>query len=430
MRTPVPEYLRDLLHEMTPADGGTVADYIPELAKADPETFAIALTTVDGRTYSAGADDTLFTIQSISKPFAYAAALEDRGFDAVHAKVGMEPSGEAFNELSLERESNRPKNPMINAGALAVHSMLGKPGATRRERVARLHGFFEELLGHPVSVDFDAYTSEVETADRNLALAHMLRSYGIIEDTAHEIIDGYTAQCATLVTARDLSIMGSAFANGGVNPVTGKRVVSRAVARQTLSSMASAGMYNGAGAWFAEIGIPAKSGVSGGLLGVLPGQVSVCVFSPRLDKNGNSVRGVNVFRRLSRDIGFHLMESDAYGSPALRSLRVREGKLVVRLQGAVQFTGAEAILHELEKESSGLPEVVFDVARVSRFNEIGRRMILEAMHRMDLDGRVVHLYDPDGVLPDPDLGDGRYPVLDDEETQDWIPEDHGIPSVG
>jgi glutaminase len=407
VRSPVPDYLHEVLDSLAQNTDGENADYIPDLAQANPDVFGIAVTTVDGRTHSAGDDEVEFSIQSISKPFAYAAALTDRGFDVVANTVGVEPSGEAFNELSLEGETRRPKNPMINAGAIATHSLLGR---SIDERVSRALSFFSTLAGRQLSVDESVCRSEMDTADRNLAIAHMLRNYGILSDDAHAVVEGYTTQCSINVTVRDLSIMGATLAAGGVHPVTGERIVSRAVARQVLSVMAGAGMYDAAGHWLTTVGIPAKSGVAGGLLGALPGQVGIGVMSPRLDKHGNSVRGVKVFERLSDDMGMHLMEAESYGSSALRSMSEVDGEVRVELQGTVHFGGAETVLDALSRDS-GSSTVVFDASRVDRFSDVGRRMVLEGMRRVKLDGRGVVLVDPDGVLPNPDLGDGTYPQV-------------------
>ncbi|WP_037160677.1 glutaminase [Rhodococcoides fascians] len=411
MKSPVPDYLREVLDSLSSNTDGEVADYIPDLAHANPDVFGIAVTTVDGRTHSVGDDETEFSIQSISKPFAYAAALTDRGFDAVLDTVGVEPSGEAFNELSLEGDTRRPKNPMINAGAIATHSLLG---SSVEERTSRALSFFSTLAGRQLSVDESVCRSELDTADRNLAIAHMLRNYGILPDEAHAVVEGYTTQCSINVTVRDLSLMGATLASGGVHPTSGEQVVSRAVARQTLSVMAGAGMYDAAGHWLTSVGIPAKSGVAGGLLGSLPGQVGIGVLSPRLDSHGNSVRGVKVFERLSDDMGMHLMDVEPYGSSVLRSIREEDGESTVELQGVVQFGGAEMLLDALSHDTSS-GTIVFDVSRVNRFSDVGRRMTLEGMRRIALDGRDVALIDPDGVLPDPNLGDGTYPRI---RTQD------------
>ena len=411
MRSPVPDYLQEIIDDLATDTSGAVAGYIPELADADPDVLGIALTTVDGRTHSAGDDAIEFSIQSISKPFTYAAALTDRGFDEVAGTVGVEPSGEAFNELSLEGGSCRPRNPMINAGAIATHALLVGPSASIADRVERARSFYSDLAGRELSIDDSVFSSELETADRNLAIAHMLRNYSIIEDAAHDVVEGYTRQCSVLVTARDLAVMGATLANAGVQPVTGKQVVSRRVARQTLSVMAGCGMYDGAGEWLTQVGIPAKSGVAGGLLGALPGQCGIAVMSPRLDDHGNSVRGVRAFRRMSDDMGMHLFESESYGSTVLREITVVDDATRVTLRGTVQFSGAEVILDALAADTTGTPQVILDVSGVDHVTDVGRRMLLEGLRRISLDGRSPALYDPESILPEPDLGDGSLPEL-------------------
>lgn len=409
MRTPIPDYLNEILDDLRDDDRGAVADYIPGLASADPDRLAVALTTVEGRTYAAGDSDVEFTIQSMSKPFAYAAALTDRGTTFVDGRIDIEPSGEAFNELSLETGTYRPKNAMINAGAITAHSLLVGEGASRDQRVERALAFFSTLAGRQLRIDETIYESELETADRNLSIAHMLHNYGIIEDDAHEAVEGYTAQCSILVTVSDIATMAATLATGGVQPVTGERVIAKPVARQTLSAMAAAGMYDAAGSWFSDVGIPAKSGVAGGLIGALPGQVGLGAFSPRLDEHGNSVRGVELFSRMSKDMGFHLMEVETTGSRALRDIRTEGDTTTVDLQGTVNFSGAEAILYELDGTAPPSGTVVVDVSRVDAFTDVGRRMVLEAMRRLTLDGLEVGLFDPESKLPDPDMGDGNRP---------------------
>ncbi|WP_152345969.1 glutaminase [Brevibacterium sp. CFH 10365] len=411
MRTPIPDYLTEIHDSLRDDDQGAVADYIPALAEADTDLFAIALTTVAGRTYTAGDCDVEFSIQSMSKPFAYAAALTDRGEEFVGGRVGVEPSGEAFNELSLESDSHRPKNPMINAGAITTHQLLVGSGASAAERVERALDLFSALAGRRLAIDEAVRDSELATADRNLAIAHMLRNYGILEDDPHEVVAGYTAQCSIRVSVRDIAVMAATLAAGGIQPVTGEQVLDRATARQTLSVMASAGMYDAAGSWFNDVGIPAKSGVAGGLLGALPGQVGIGSFSPRLDAHGNSVRGIEVFRRLSTDMGLHLMDTESFGSHALRDIRVDAGTTYLSLQGIIDFNGAEVILHRLDEAPPSTSTVIVDAGRVERFSDVGRRMVLEGMRRLSLDGIAVGLADPEVRLPDPDLGDGTLPFI-------------------
>lgn len=417
MRSPIPDYLTEVLDVCGGDGGGELAAYIPELAQADPNRFAMALATVDGAVYGVGDDDVRFSIQSISKPFAYALAIADHGLEAVLEKVGVEPSGDAFNELSLEIGTGRPFNPMINAGALTVHALLDD------ERVLR---GFSAFAGRELEVDDEVFTSELETADRNRAIAFMLRSHGIVEEDAQEVVEGYTRQCSLLVDVKDLALMAATLANGGVQPVTGQRVVPHEVTRHVMAVMATCGMYDAAGDWFTSVGIPAKSGVAGGLIGALPGQVGLATFSPRLDKHGNSVRGVQVFERLSSDMGMHLMEVPP---PARSLIRERtdlpgdqEGEgWVFELQGSVNFVGMERVLRTLADEPPSEGAVVLDLTRVHEVRDVGRRMLLEAVRRLVGDGHDVTLVDPDGMLEafpddhadgDVDAGDGvAVPVL-------------------
>ncbi|ATG55876.1 glutaminase A [Brachybacterium ginsengisoli] len=407
MRSPVPDYLEEVLDGLREDRAGAVADYIPELAAAEPDQLGIALTTALGRTYAAGDADVEFTIQSISKPFAYAAALMDRGAGTVLSAVGVEPSGEAFNELSLEQDTRRPKNPMINAGALTVHSLLVGEDADPAARVERVRELFSRLAGRELRIDEAVCASELETAHRNLALAHMLRSYGILTGDVPTVVEGYTRQCSLLVTVRDLSAMAATLATGGIQPVTGEQVLDAATARQVMAVMASAGMYDGAGDWLVRVGIPAKSGVAGGMVGVLPDLVGIGTFSPRLDRQGNSRRGGRLFERLSQDMDMHLFSPNGSRQDAARA-STAEGTTSVALEGVVQLTAASEMLDLLE-DSDPATDVLLDLERVHSVTDLGRRMLLEGLRRIRLDGRGVTLRDPRGTLPDPDLGDGTFP---------------------
>lgn len=415
MQSPIGDYLAEVLASVRDDSEGAVADYIPELASAPADLLGIALCTPDGQVYAAGDADTTFTIQSISKPFAYAAALIDRGFDAVNRAVGVEPSGEAFNELSLERDSRRPKNAMINAGAITTHQLLVGPDADGDQRVQRVLEFFSQLANRELTIDEDVCASELASADRNLALAHMLRNYGIIDVEPHRAVHGYVRQCSVSVSVRDLAIMCGSLANAGGHPQTGEAVMPPWVARQTMSVMAAAGMYDSAGEWFTTVGIPAKSGVAGGLIGALPGQCGIAVFSPRLDTHGNSVRGIKIFGRLSGDMGMHLMDAESYAASVLRDVDVSTSDTVMVLQGTVQFSGAEVVLRAMEATPADRG-LTLDLSRVDRFTDVGRRMVLEGLRRVHLEQRSVALLDPDGTLPDPDLGDGSYAAIRDSDN--------------
>ncbi|MFS3128014.1 glutaminase [Nocardioides sp. Bht2] len=410
MKSPIPDYLAEVLGDSAHAVEGAVADYIPELAKADPDRFGVALSTVDGVVYAAGDADVEFSIQSISKPFVYALALADRGLDGVLAKVGVEPSGDAFNELSLEPGTGRPRNPMINAGAIATHALAGMAGWGAAERMERVVAGLSEFAGRPLRVDEAVCASELETAHRNLALAHMLRSYQILDEEPTAVVEGYTRQCSLLVTTRDLAVMAATLANGGRQPVTGRQVISPRVARQVLSVMTTCGMYDAAGDWVTTVGIPAKSGVAGGLIGALPGQVGVATFSPRLDVHGNSVRGVHLFGRMSEDMGLHLMDVPAPSRSVLRKVRTFDDghstAIVFQLQGSLGFTTAEVVVRAVVESTERTDRVIFDIERLQSVDRVGRVMLLEVVRRLSLDGREVLFLDPDGVVPDPVPGDG------------------------
>ena len=419
MQSPVRDYLTEVLDSLDAERGGAVADYIPDLAEANPDLFAIAITTVDGRTYSVGDEDVEFSIQSISKPLAYAAALADRGFDAVLEKVGVEPSGEAFNELSLESGTCRPRNPMINAGAITTHGLLVDDDADVESRVERARSFFSTLAGRELAVDQALHKSEMDSADRNLAIAHMLRNYGIVADAPHDIVDGYIQQCSIMVTASDLAVIGACFANGGVHPVSGERVMSRRIARQVMSVMAGCGMYDGAGEWLTTVGIPAKSGVAGGLLGTLPGQCGIAVFSPRLDEHGNSGRGVDTCEHRSTDLGLHMFNVTRESRVTIRAtyditdfpvgddwteeergfLRTcRDRVRVYELQGDLTFGSAESALRRVEEEIDRVDVVIIEISRVGVIDPVARTMMLAVKRTADDNGKRVVLVDPDGEV--------------------------------
>lgn len=424
MRSPIPEYLREVLDVCASDTSGEVADHIPELATVDPDQLGMALSTVDGEVYGAGDVDREFTIQSVSKPFVYALALADRGLDAVLSKVDVEPSGEAFNELSLEKGTARPLNPMINAGAITVHTLVGEPGTSPGERSARILDGLSAFAGRRLEVDVKTWESEVATTFRNYAIANMLRGYDTIAEDPEEVVEHYSRQCSVLVTARDLALMAATLANGGVHPLTEEEVVDEVVVRQVLSVMATCGMYDSAGDWISTVGFPAKSAISGAIMGALPGQLGIAAFSPRLDEHGTSVRGVEVCRRLSWDMGLHMMDAPQPARATIRRLHsVRhaggEEASVFALHGSIQFAGAERLTRYLSAEEPVTREVVLDLSRVHAVNDAARRMLLSSVRRLTEDGHHVTLVDPDDVLPDPDAGGGVRPevVSSIEEVQ-------------
>ncbi|GAA1171748.1 glutaminase [Nesterenkonia xinjiangensis] len=401
MRSPILDYLDTLISETDHISSGEPADYIPELAAADPDKVAVALCTVNGTVYASGDADHQFSIQSMSKPFAYALAIEDQGLERVRDLIGVEPSGEAFNELSLDPETGKPRNPMINAGAIATHALIASEGQSRVERVLK---FFGSLSGRTIEIDEAVASSELATGDRNLGLAYLLHSSGQLAGDPQESVTGYIRQCAASVTVSDLALMAATLANGGVQPRTGERLLCRESTRHLLSVMASCGMYDAAGDWLTGVGIPAKSGVAGGIIGVLPGQVGVAVFSPRLDGHGNSVRGVEMMQRLSEDLGLHLMEASRPARSALRETRIvsLEGRpaTIYVLQGDLVLSSIEALVHELIQSPPTTDVVVFDMARVDEVLPVARRTSSEMAAKLLDEGHRIVIVDPESMVED------------------------------
>jgi glutaminase len=300
-------FLEDLHAQLKPLSDGQLACYIPELAKADPNWFGLSLVTLDGCAFDVGDVQQSFTIQSISKVFVYGMALEDYGRENLLKKVGVEPTGDPFNSLiRLDADSKRPDNPMINAGAIATTSLI--TGQDPADRLNRLLAMFKRYVGREVFIDMSTFLSERATGHRNRAMAHLMLNFGMIDEHIDEALDLYFQQCSVLVNVHDLAVMAATLANQGINPLTGEQAVGSEHVRDILSVMYTCGMYNFAGEWAFRVGIPAKSGVSGGIIAVVPNQAGIAVFSPPLDEHGNSVRGLRVFEALSRQYGFHLFD--------------------------------------------------------------------------------------------------------------------------
>ncbi|MEH2285404.1 MAG: glutaminase A [Nostoc sp.] len=304
--SPLLAVLKDLHSQYKSVREGAVAKYIPELAKANPDLFSICIVTVDGQVYKVGDYEQLFTIQSISKVFAYGLALEDHGLDYVLTRVGVEPTGDAFNAIILDEQSKRPYNPMVNAGAIATTSLIKGSGPT--ERLNRMLDMFRRYIGRDVFVDISVFTSERSTGHRNRAMAHLMLNFGMIDRNIEESLDLYFQQCAVMVNCQDLAVMAATLANTGINPITKERAVDKRYIKDILSVMYTCGMYNFAGEWAYKIGIPAKSGICGGIIAVVPNKMGIGVFSPLLDVRGNSVRGVKVCEELSQRLGLHLFD--------------------------------------------------------------------------------------------------------------------------
>lgn len=284
---------------------GKAASYIPELTKANPNDFGIVVTTVKGEVFKTGNCDVNFTLQSTSKPFTYGLVLEDFGRNHVLTKVGVEPTGEAFNSIvELEKHTHLPYNPMINSGAIAVSALIKAP--TYEDRVKRVLTLFESYVGHSLKIDESVFLSERNTAHRNRSIAHLLRHFNVIEDDIENSLDVYFKQCSILANTIDLSMMAATLANQGLNPLTKVTALKPDYVGDLLSLMFTCGMYDSSGEWAYSVGIPAKSGVSGGILGVIPGKMGIAVYSPLIDEKGHSVRGVKVFQELSQRLNLSI----------------------------------------------------------------------------------------------------------------------------
>jgi len=404
--SPIQDYLENLHRKYARLQEGNVASYIPELATANPDWFGICVATTDGQVYEVGDTRQSFTIQSISKPFVYGLALEDRGREAILKAIGVEPTGDAFNSISLAPETGCPLNPMINAGAIAATSLVA--GHSYDDKLKRILSMISLYAGRQLTIDQVVYESERTTGHRNRAIGHMLRNFAILTEDPEPALDTYFQQCSICVDCRDLSVIAATLANGGVNPVTGERAVRPELVENILSVMATCGMYNYAGEWVYRVGMPAKSGVAGGILAVLPGQLGIGVFSPPLDARGNSVRGVKVCEDLSRDLNLHFLHPprssvsvvwSRYSLATIRSKRRRtisEGQLldtqghrvkVYELQGDLRFSAVEVIIREIIKASEALIIAIIDLKRVIYIDPAASRILLQLVRTFAVHGK-------------------------------------------
>jgi len=285
---------------------GKVADYIPQLSRVDPELYAVALCTIDGQRFSIGDTEEDFCVQSACKPIFYCLALEEHGEDYVHRYIGREPSGQVFNELTLSKEG-KPHNPMINAGAIMSGSMVGADldPAVRFDFVLERWGSL--CGGEKVGFDNLVYQSERKTADRNFALGYYMREHKAFPENADmlQALEFYFQSCSIEVNVEKMSVLAATLANGGVCPTNGERILKTKTVQHCLSLMVSCGMYDFSGEFAFTIGLPAKSGVSGILVIVIPNVMGMCLWSPRLDSRGNTVRGVEFCKELVKMFNFH-----------------------------------------------------------------------------------------------------------------------------
>jgi len=281
---------------------GKNADYIPALAKVDPNIFGIALVTTDGKVYTSGDVSSEVSIQSISKVFTMAKVMEEQGPDAIATNMGVDATGQVFNSINaIEQYKGAEMNAMVNPGAITTTSMVS--GASRDEIWNKILAFYSDFAGRSLAVNQEVFKSEAETNQRNQAISMLMYAYGHIKDNPLQACDIYTEQCAVNVNAKDLATMAATLANGGRNPVTGKQCMSTANVPKVLAVMATAGLYDDSGKWLYMTGLPAKSGVGGGVLAVSPGRFGIAVISPPLDAAGNSVKAQKAIAEVSNTLG-------------------------------------------------------------------------------------------------------------------------------
>jgi glutaminase len=313
-----PEAYRNALYQAYAAvrsdKSGKNADYIPALAKVDSSFFGIALATVDGAIYEIGSTKEQFSIQSVSKVFTLARAIELLGAGEVEKHIGVNATGRAFNSIVAvedNKAADKPPsgNPLVNPGAIATVALL--PGKTSDERWTQIISTYSAFAARPLLVNQEVYKSESDTNQRNRAIGMLLHAYEVIEEDPEAAVDVYTRQCSVNVTARDLAVMGATLANGGRNPLSEQQVVSPETAAHALAVMATAGLYEASGTWLYEVGAPAKSGVGGGIVAVVPGKFAIGTFSPPLDEAGNSVRGQKAIAHIITQLKANPLLSDA-----------------------------------------------------------------------------------------------------------------------
>jgi glutaminase len=287
---------------------GANADYIPALAKVDSKIFGIALVTVDGKVYTVGDIQSEVSIQSISKVFTMAKVMDEMGTKAIEDNMGVDATGQVFNSIvAVEQYKGSEMNAMVNPGAITATSMV--QGATRDEIWNKILAWYSDFAGRPLAVNQEVFKSESDTNQRNQAIAMLMYAYGHIKANPLQACDIYTEQCSVNVNAKDLAMMAATLANGGKNPVTGKQVMKAENVAEVLAVMATAGLYDDSGKWLYTTGLPAKSGVGGGILAVSPGKFGIAAISPPVDKAGNSVRAQKAIADVSTALGGNPYES-------------------------------------------------------------------------------------------------------------------------
>lgn len=416
MHSPIEQYLTRVHEQCQQLRDGRPSQATPELSGGNPDSYGIAIATVDGHVYEIGDTAEEFTIQSISKAFSYAQALSDLGFEAVDELIDVEPSGDAFNEISLQA-NGRPDNALINAGAIATTSLVQQGSSGR---AAQLLDTYSRFAGRRLRVNEASHAQESEFGDRNRAMGYLMKSFGIMDGNIEQALDDYFFQCSIQVNCRDLAVMAATLAHNGTNPLTDESVISPEVGGRVLSVMSTCGMYDDSGHWMTRVGLPAKSGVGGGIIAVLPGQMGLAVYSPPLDEHGNSIRGVETCKRLATDLQLHFAHATTAARSSVRGiqpitetptllrrndaaqqvLEAHGGRaLVIELQGDLMFAGVDAALRAIQDACSDETEIaVIDLRRVNDVAEVSTDLFSRLQQNFAEDGKSLLLVDPDNRL--------------------------------
>lgn len=395
-RSAITAALTDIHRTLVGDRSGAVSRLIPGLSESPPDLFGVAVCSLGGHLYQAGDHSELVTIQSVSKPFVYSAALAELGADGVDAHVGVEPTGGAFNGLPSETAEVRPANPMINAGAIVVTSLISR--SKPADRFNRIQHTLSEFAGRRLDVDETVFQSEWHTGDRNRALAYLMRNSGWLDGDIDDILESYFRQCAITVNASDLAVMAATLAGGGINPVTGRRVVPEWVAERTITVMATCGLYDFSGEWLVRAGLPAKSGISGTMVALSPAQLGIGLVSPPLDRHGNSVRAMAAAETISARFNLHVMQRPRRADAQVKVTRTAEpsrsgpkprpgddpGRAgvhdsidVLVLQGDLEFAATEEIVQALDAivEDHAPEWLIIDLDRVTRIHSGAARLL-------------------------------------------------------
>lgn len=369
--SPFYAYLSDLHAKYQPLMDGAIAPELAEFIPANPNSFGICVVTVEGQIFEVGDSQALFPIQSLSRAFLYGLALEDWGRDWVNQKVGVEPGSESFNAVVLDGKTNRPLNPLLNAGAIVTTDLI--KGNSPTERLQRVLGMFRGYTGRELNINFPAFLSGKAAGNRDRAIAYLMLNFGQISNRIAETLDLYFQQSAITVNCRDLAVIAATLANGGINPITKQQAIDAQYIQDPISIMLTCGMKDCSGEWTYRIGIPAQGATNGGLIAVVPQKLGIGIFSPLLDTRGNSIRGIKVCEDISADQGLHLF-----------NIYAKNQQMLKYIQQVDKVTAAAAALESDRIEPqilSALKEVCDRTDELGQLARVFQRMVEQVKAR-------------------------------------------------